>query len=312
MESIANWEGQRILVTGGNGFVGRRLLEQAKTHNIDIHNLSLSGEVPFGVKSHKVDLRSLPEIQGVIKQVQPKAVLHLAAGGVAYGSADLNSLLHVNTLGLENLLHAVQANKLVIPVVIAGSGFEYAPSDHLAKENDPLQPFTPYGVSKAAASIVAQFYSRDIPITMLRLFSLYGVGEKVPRLAPYIIQSTINGRPVELTMCEQERDYTYVDDAAEAFWRVLTLPDPTNGLRVINISSGTVITLRTFVETLADILDKYGYTSELHFGARPYRTGESMFYAANINRMRALLCWSPTTTIEIGLEKMVEVALEQS
>lgn len=312
MDSIARWTGRRVLVTGGTGFVGQRLLAQAIAHKVDVYSVSLSGKAPIGSKAYAVDLRDKTRLRGVIQQIRPAGVFHLAAGGVAYGTGDLNTLLQVNALGLENLLSAIEATDLRCPVIIAGSGLEYAPSERPMAEDDPLRPLTPYGVSKAAATLIAQYYARKIPITVLRLFNVYGNGEKSPRLTPYIIECALNRTPIELTGCEQRRDYTYVEDVAEAFWRAAALSAPEGELRVMNVASGKIIALRTFVEALAAILTEYDLTPQLVFGAKPYRPDEPMVYAANIVRMESLLGWTPSTPLETGLRLTVEAALERA
>ncbi len=166
-------------------------------------------------------------------------------------------------------------------------------------------------MSKAAATLVAQFYSARLSITILRLFSIYGPGEQEPRLVPYVISRARQGRPIEITAGEQIRDYVYVGDAAEAFWRALVTGHSPGQLRILNVASGCAIKLRAFVETLSEVLRNRGLKPDLRFGAKPYRSDELMHYTANVDLLRETLRWVPSTPLSIGLSKMTEKCLQE-
>ena len=194
-------------------------------------------------------------------------------------------------------------------MVCAGSGFEYAPLDRPRRESDPLLPNSAYGASKAAATDIASFYATRLPVTVLRPFSIYGAGEPAGRLAAYVIAKTRTGELVDLTPGEQRRDYAEVGDVAEAFWRALAQPPPLGVLRALNVSSGEVITLRAFVEGVADALRVAGFTPDLRFGARPYRSDEMMDYTADISLLRTTLGWTPSILLKTGLSQMMSNSL---
>src|SRR5207249_4422828 len=128
----------------------------------------------------------------------PEAVLHLAAAGVAYGNSAITDLLTVNVAGLDGLLAAI-SEVGACPVVVAGSGFEYAPQEHAIGETDEIGPVCSYGVSKAAATLTANWYAGRMPITLLRIFSVFGAGEREPRLLPHIVRRTKLGLSSDLT-----------------------------------------------------------------------------------------------------------------
>jgi nucleoside-diphosphate-sugar epimerase len=144
-----------------------------------------------------------------------------------------------------------------------------------------------------------------MPVTLLRLFSIYGPGEQEPRLLPYLIGCARRGQPVELTSCEQVRDYTHVADAAESFWRALASSPRTSGLRVLNIGTGVPVTLKQFVLYVADALRKEGMMSELIFGAKPYRPGEPMTYTADVSLAEATLEWLPSSALKADIRRAV-------
>jgi len=305
MGALAKLKGKRVLITGATGFVGQHVLVQGLALGVELHALSRAEQHSDGVCWWQGDLLDADATKQILSQVRPDGILHLAAGGVAYGAARNRDVLRVNVEGLAVLLDAARDADISPHVVIAGSGFEYAPQNQPLREDDPIAPTSVYGVSKAAATLLARLYAVSFPISVLRLFSLYGSGEQEPRVVPYVIAQTLRGLPVELTPGEQVRDYAYVKDAAEGFWRTLASPPIATAFRVWNLASGVSITLRSFLEILGQLLLERGLTPDLRFGTRPYRSDELMTYAADIEKLRAALAWSPSTSLSAGLSAML-------
>jgi nucleoside-diphosphate-sugar epimerase len=309
MEFLSSWRGRRVLVTGGTGFIGNRVLQQGALGGIHLHNLSHRQTPPSAIESHQIDLRDQVAVRRLIDEIKPEAVIHLATAGVTYGSASLADMLNANVIGTANLLAAVDSLGTNPPFVMGGTGYEYAPQNRPIRESDPVGPLSPYAVSKAAAALCAGYYSTRIPITLLRLFSVYGPVEKEPRLVPYIIASAQAGRSIELTGCEQIRDFTYVEDAAESFWRALSTPLQDRKLRVLNVGSGIGIALKEFVAKLVTKLRQKGLEAHVKLGAKPYRADEPMTFLADINLLQQTLGWLPMVGIDEGLHRMIDAIL---
>jgi UDP-glucose 4-epimerase len=306
MGPISNLKGKRVLVTGASGFVGRHVLAQGLVAGVEVHGLSRTKRQSEGVQWWQGDLLDVDSIGQIISRIRPEGILHMAADGVAYGAAYSRDVLRTNVEGLANLLDSVKAADITPHVVIAGSGFEYAPQDRPLAEDDLVRPNSIYGISKAAATQLAGIFAGSFPITVLRFFSLYGPGEQEPRVVPYVIAQARRGLPIELTPGEQMRDYTYVKDAAEGFWRSIAATAPSKECRILNLASGTRITLRAFLELLGRLLLEHGMTVDLRFGARPYRSDELMNYTADIKKLRKELGWTPQTSLEDGLSETIK------
>lgn len=303
--------GQRkLLLTGGTGFIGRHVATMAAASGYEVQFLGRTAP-PGATRFRAADLRDLASVRRAVAEAQPEVVVHLAAGGVAYGTGALSDLLTVNGAGTAALLEACAELPSPPPVLLAGSGFEYRPAPVPHREDDPPDCSGPYALSKTVATEAARVLSGRVPVTVLRLFGVYGPGERSPRLVPWVVERARAGRPVELTSGEQVRDYTYVQDVAEAFLRFADLPGP-SGLRVVNLGSGKAMSLRTFVEALAEVLRRHGLHPDLRFGAKPQRPDERPVYVADVELLRKTTGWVPSTPLERGLEWTVEAMLASS
>ena len=319
MDFLTAWRGRRVLVTGGTGFIGRQVMSLGVKAGVEIHNLSSQsddGASDEAIYHHVVDLRDGQRVREVVTEIAPQGILHLAAGGVRNRESTLSDLLAINTIGLQTLLDSAANMPLPPPVVIAGSWFEYAPQTRPLTEDDPLCVWSAYTASKVAANAIAEYYAMQFPVTVLRLFSVYGSGEPLTRLIPYIIQtaharSLGEQRTIALTGCKQVRDYVYVTDAARAFWHGLHYSPQKPVYRVFNVGTGRPLVLREFVESLTRLLAARGLPAEIEFGAKPYNAHEAMHAVADISRIENELQWQAQTSLQDGLETMITVHLDK-
>lgn len=306
MGTTSEWRGRRVLITGATGFIGRHLVERALCSGAVVTTLSRSRAMIPGASAHiALDLGSRSEVWKLIQGLEPAAILHAASSGVTE-KVEFSEMLLSNVAGTDNLLSAAASLSNPPSVVMAGSGFEYAAQSRPLTEDDPIFPASLHGITKAAATCCAANYANSLPITVLRPFNVYGPGERMPRLLPYIVQNARVGSPVEVTACEQIRDFIYVRDLASIFWRALESSPESGQLRTLNVGSGSPAPLRDFVWTVVRVLQEEGVTAQVNFGARPYRAGEPMYYAADTSRMAAILGNPPVTPLEVGVRDTVE------
>ncbi len=301
--------GQRVLITGGSGFIGKHVLAQGARLGAEMHAIALPGKLASGATTYSATLTDRTRVFEIVQQVRPAAVIHLAAAGVTSGTHALDMLLHVNVTGTDNLLAALAAASLRPRIILAGSGYEYGASAEPIPESAQLAPASPYGVSKAAAALCAGMYAGTLPMTLLRFFNAYGPGEPAQRLGPYIINCGVQGQIAEVTPCEQIRDFMYAPDLAQLIWQVLRHMPDAPGLGVYNVGSGQPIVLKDFIGLLVAELRRRGLETTLAYGARPYRAGEPMVYVADTRRLVQEFGWRPATSLEAGVRQTVEAAL---
>jgi nucleoside-diphosphate-sugar epimerase len=302
----SDWRGRKVLITGATGFIGRHLVERAHQAGAVVVTASRSEAKFPGASTHRaLDIGDRAEVLRLIKDLEPAAILHVASSGVTE-KAEFSEMLRSNVIGTDNLLAAAALLPDPPSVVIAGSGYEYAAKNRAVTEEDTVFPGTPYGVSKAAATFCAANYANTMPITVLRIFNVYGPGEPLPRLLPYIVNSVKMGEPVELTACEQVRDFVYVRDLASIFWSALGCSPEGRLLRILNVGSGFPMPLKQFVTMIVEVLCEKGLLPEIRFGARPYRENEPMYYAAETTMLRQALKALSFTPLDVGIRESVE------
>ncbi|MFM5916937.1 MAG: NAD-dependent epimerase/dehydratase family protein [Novosphingobium sp.] len=276
--------GQRVLLTGASGFLGWHVARQGLAAGAEVHCLGRAPG-PDGARHHATDLRDRDSVRSVLDACKPQHVIHCAAPGVAYGSTTLAEMLAVAVLGTEALLDACTALDAPPRVVLVGSGFEYTNANQAVAEDWPVIPAgSHYGAAKAAAAAVAGAFADRLAITLLRPFHIYGAGEGQRRLGPFLIAEAKVERPVELTACEQQRDFLHVDDCAAMLWAALGAMTPAPGLDICNIGSGRPITLRRFIEQLVAELEVRGLAPACRIGALPYRAAEPMVSLPDLTR----------------------------
>ena len=156
--------------------------------------------------------------------------------------------------------------------------------------------------SKAAATLLCRTWAAasGAPVTVLRLFLVYGPGQGEERFLPQLIEAAIAGRPFKMTGGEQTREYTHIDDAVEGLLRAAHRA-PSG--EVINLGSGEEISLRDLVKLVGDIL---GEEIALDPERLPYRDNEIRRFVGDHGKAVSLLGWKPKIPLEEGLRSTIE------
>jgi nucleoside-diphosphate-sugar epimerase len=303
----------RVLVTGGAGFIGSHVVGRLLAAGRDVRVLdnmstgrrsNLTG-VAGEVELITADVRDLPVVQGAMRGCG--AVVHLAAlPSVPRSIDDPAATHHANATGTLHVLLAAR-DAGVSRVVFASSSSIYGAVAELPKRESltPL-PISPYAVSKLAAEHYCRSFFEvfGLETVALRYFNVFGPRQDAQSVyaavIPRFIQAYRDGRPpVIFGDGEQSRDFTYVDNVAEA--NLAALGKDGVGGRVYNVACGTRVTLN---ELAMSIRRETGATvAPVHSPPRP---GEVRHSVADVSRARQELGYEPVVTVDEGLRRTVE------
>jgi len=295
---------QRVLVTGGRGFLGSHVVRALLASEREVAVLTRSSSVPArtGDAAGKVSflrasLQDRGELRQRVSEWRPDACVHLAwyaEPGRYLESPENLSALEGTLVLLQALMDAGCSS-----VAMAGTCAEYDTDQGWLKEETPLRPRTIYAASKASASMLVQQLAKDsdTSVAWARVFYPYGPFEDRRRAVPALILSLLEGRRFAASAGSQVRDYLYVRDVADAF--VALIDQRARG--AFNVASGVPITMRDLMDAIADRL---GGRDLIDFGAAPPRAWEPGFIAGDTARLRAL-GWSPRYPLDRGLDETI-------
>ena len=297
---------ERVLVTGGSGFLGANLVRALVRDKQEVHLVlrdqasrwRLVGlEAQFAV--HRADLRDLRSLRRVVKACQPQVIYHLAMQGAFAAGLSRADVLKTNVIGLANLLDALDKVEYQ-RFVNVGTSAEYGCQAGPMREEDQPKPATVYAVSKAAATLLCQADAiRGKPVCTVRVFSAYGAWDHPGRLPLYTMRCCLGKSRPRITSAELPRDFIHVDDVIHALRIVATHPE-TPG-QVLNVGSGAQQTVRDMVETVLQVCTDGRLKADYVHGIWP--ANEPRCYVADLKRIQQLTGWMPRTNLEAGLRK---------
>jgi GDP-L-fucose synthase len=293
-------QGATVAVTGGTGFLGQHVCDE----------LARAGAKVEPVGRARFDLRRRPEIDAMLAETRPDAVVHLAAvvGGIGANRAHPGRFLYENAvMGLE-LLEACRVAG-VAKTVIAGTVCAYPEhtpvpfrEDHLW-DGYPEATNAPYGLAKKLLLAQAQAYRAEYGMNAVYLLpvNLYGPGDNFDPETSHVIPAMIRkfadaraaGAPTVTLWGDgtPTREFLYVEDAARAFRLALERYD---GPEPINLGSGEEISIRDLAGRVARIT---GFGGEVRWD--PDRPNGQPRRRLDTARAEALLGF----TAEVGLEE---------
>lgn len=277
---------KNILVTGADGFIGRRLTTRLREIGYEVFGHSKAdGDIATAdFNSYKAD-----------------HVIHLAAMTFVPKSwENTYEFYRVNVMGTENVLEycrKTNAGLTFLSTYVYGTP-EFVP----VSEEHKINPNTPYNHSKVICESLCEFYNKvfGVNVVVLRPFNIYGAGQARNFLIPIIINQYLDEKTDIINVMDltPKRDYLYVDDLVEA----ISMTPGRTGYHVYNVGSGVSVSVEDVIKTIL----RMGSVNKPYTGNDNRRQGEIDNVVADISKIKRELGWQPKVSWETGIKKMLE------
>jgi UDP-glucose 4-epimerase len=305
----------RTLVSGGAGFIGSHVVDAllAAGHQVAVVDNLVTGSrsnLDPRAEFFEADVRDQAEMVRIFHHATPAIVIHLAAQTlVARSSSDPYRDAHINVLGTLSVVHAAigAASRKVIFASSGGTVYGNATVQPVP-ETHPLNPISPYGVSKVAGEHYLRVLCSQagLAYTILRYGNVYGPRD-IPASQHVItafLHALVHGeRPVIEWDGEQAKDYVYVEDVAAATARAVDAGDG----EAFNIASGSEISVNDIYAMVCQLL---GSSVIPRRGDR--RPGDVRRFTLDGTKAERLLGWRAPTPFPVGLGRTVQFAVGRS
>ena len=299
---------EKILVTGGAGFIGSHLIDKL-VENYEVYSMdnSLPG---FGNKrinplAHQItgDIRRYEDIEFAINNID--FVIHLAA--ISHVSTCINNPMlafNVNVQGTVNLLEACRKQGNIKRVIVAASDHIYGKNPAIlpVTENDGYKSLSEndvYGMTKAMQAVIAKMYNDfyHVPTVITASGNVYSERQSFPNVIPSFIYNALNNKDLIIHGSgEQTRDFYYISDLVSGYIKCLETPHIEGEL--FNFGNGGV---ETSIIKIAELIIKLTNSkSEIkHINDTKLNAMNRM--SLDIHKAKVLLNWKPTISLEEGL-----------
>lgn len=306
------WKGMKVLVTGGNGFLGRRICGLLRGHGVE----------PIIPRKRDHDLISPNATWKLFEDMNPEMVIHCAAtcGGIGLNRVAPGTLFYENIQMGVNVIHMAKLFK-VKKLVMIGTICEYPKNTPVPfREKDlwngyPEETNAPYGIAKKALLTMGQAYRQEYGLNCIHLMpvNLYGPGDNfdpqsshvIPALIKKIIDAKI-GNHKEISCWgtgKATREFLYVGDAANG---ILKAAELYQGAAPINLGASFEITIGGLAGLICEIV---GFAGKIRFDpskpdGQPRRSLDSSLAYNEFG-------WTAETSFEAGLRKTIEWYLKE-
>jgi GDP-4-dehydro-6-deoxy-D-mannose reductase len=306
------------LVTGAAGFAGSHLLDllvrtdAKEPHQIVAWHRPGEGRDPGPtydgeVRWTAVHVLDRAGVRNAIEQVRPSVVYH-CAGAAHVGQAwDRNEMTFAtNVRGTDNVLDALARLDQPVCLLIPSSALVYAAADRPLREDDPLVPSSPYGLSKLAQEMLARHSGKRVTVTLARAFNHIG-----PRQDPHFAASGFARRIADIERgrwepaihvgnLEARRDLTDVRDTIRAYKMIL---DHGSHGEPFNVCSGTAISIRDLLDKL---IARARVPVRVEVDPARYRPNDTPVIIGDASRIRTTLGWTPQFDLDRTLDNILE------
>jgi UDP-glucose 4-epimerase len=299
----------KVLVSGVAGFIGAHVARRFHAqgwHVVGVDDLSGGARenIPGDIDFVQADLASVRAVAALPRDC--RTILHLAgqsSGEISFDDpvADLEK----NTVSTLNLIRYGLANGCERFVYASSMSVYGNAGDSAVSEEQLCAPLSCYGVGKLAAEHYLRVYAARLPAVSLRMFNVYGPGQNMANLRQgmvsiYLAQALAGGTIEVKGSLERYRDFIYIDDVVEAWWRAATCAAAVG--RSLNVGTGVKTTVRSLLEVIC------ARVPEARYYLRGSTPGDQNGIYADTRSLQACLGLQEFTPLAAGLERFLEWA----
>ena len=308
----------KVIVTGGNGFIGSNLINFLIQKNYFVINIDKStySKNSYILKNlskrnyifYKLDINNKKKILNILKKNKPNAIFNLAAETHVDRSIDSpKEFINSNICGVFNLLEAIREYKRKIRLIHISTDEVYGDLNGSSRsdEKSSYNPSSPYSASKASSDHLIQSYVRTFGIdaSISNCCNNYGPGQFPEKLIPTLIFNILNNKPLPIYgKGINSREWIYVEDHCRGLLAILKKGKKGESY---NIGTGLNINNLNLTKLLLNIVKnnkiKIGKKVKIKFVKD--RPGHDLRYALNSNKIKKQLKWKPLINFKSGLKE---------
>ncbi|WP_028950937.1 dTDP-glucose 4,6-dehydratase [Sulfurihydrogenibium subterraneum] len=307
----------KLLITGGAGFIGSEFVRQGVKKGFDVvvvDKLTYAGdlerlkEVENKIKFYKADITNKELIEHIFKTEKPDVLVHWAAEShVDRSILDPSIFIETNVKGTQVLLDVAKESNIKQFINIATDEvYGELGEEGQFYEDTPLNPNSPYSVSKASADMLGRAYYRTykLPVITVRPSNNYGWWQYPEKLIPVVILKALNEEPIPVYGTGQNiREWLFVSDCADAVFQIM---EKGKEGEIYNVGSGEERRNIDVVKSILQILNKP--ESLIEFVKD--RPGHDYRYSLNTEKIQKEIGWKAKIKFEEGIEKTVKWYLD--
>ncbi|QLX24942.1 NAD-dependent epimerase [Citrobacter freundii] len=325
----------KYLVTGAAGFIGfhvsKRLLDAGHQvvgldnlndyYDVSLKQARLALLVHPGFHFHMLDLADRESMAALFAEERFDRVIHLAAqAGVRYSIDNPHAYADSNLTGFLNVLEGCRHNQIQ-HLLYASSSSVYGLNRKMPFSTDDSvdHPVSLYAATKKANELMAHTYSHlyGLPTTGLRFFTVYGPWGRPDMALFKFTKAMLEGKSIDVyNFGKMKRDFTYIDDIAEAIVRLQDIIPQTDAqwtvetgtpatsiapYRVYNIGNSAPVELMDYIKALEEALGIEATKNML-----PLQPGDVLETSADTQALYDVIGFKPETTVKDGVKNFVD------
>lgn len=296
---------ERLFLIGGSGFIGKNLVRCLhEQYAISVYDKFIDKEYFSHYPKVKTNLIELDKDKISEDAEAPDYIINLASIVTAERDLSLfDSMIASNLKVLLNLYERFKDEKKLKLFIQFGSSEEYGNDGSPFVETMREEPNSPYALVKQLTTNTAMMLHRNyaFPIMVVRPGNLFGPLQGGKKFIPYVIDSLKQNAPLNVTPCEQKRDFIYADDFAWAIGELLKNHTKAVG-QIVNVSSGESLSLKSIIEHCRKVI---GSKSKVNYGAIPYRENEMMDLRCSVCKLESIMGQPVKFDMLNRLEKLI-------